>query len=43
MIEIGKKAPEFCLSSAQKENICLKANKDKWVVLFFYPKDNTSG
>ena len=43
MIEIGKKAPEFCLASARKENICLKDHKGKWVVLFFYAKDNTSG
>jgi hypothetical protein len=43
MIESGKKAPEFCLASAQRENVCLKDDKGKWVVLFFYVKDNTGG
>ena len=43
MIEIGKKAPDFCVASAQKDNICLNDHNGQWVVLFFYPKDNTSG
>jgi peroxiredoxin Q/BCP len=43
MIETGKKAPEFCLASTQRENVCLKDDKGKWVVLFFYVKDNTGG
>ena len=37
------KAEDFCLASAEKENVCLKDFKGKWVVLFFYSKDNTSG
>ena len=37
------KAEDFCLASAKKETACLKDFKGKWVVLFFYPKDNTSG
>jgi peroxiredoxin len=37
------KAVEFCLASAEKESVCLKDLKGKWIVLFFYSKDNTSG
>jgi peroxiredoxin Q/BCP len=43
MLEIGSKAPDFCLSSADAEEICLKDQRGRWVVLYFYPKDGTSG
>jgi thioredoxin-dependent peroxiredoxin len=43
MIEQGKKAPDFCLPSADAGKVCLAELKGKWVVLYFYPKDNTSG
>jgi len=43
MVEKGKKASDFFLASAQKGDICLKDHRGKWVVLFFYVKDNTSG
>jgi peroxiredoxin Q/BCP len=43
MIEVGKKAPDFCLPSANKQEVCLKDHKGQWIVLFFYVKDNTSG
>ncbi len=43
MIEIGQKAPEFCLTNSDEVEICLKDLKGKWVVLYFYPKDNTPG
>ena len=42
-MEKGKKAPEFCLNNAEGENICLSQFQGTWVVLYFYPKDNTSG
>ncbi len=42
-IEVGKKAPEFCLPDTFGNTICLNDYKGKWVVLYFYPKDNTSG
>ncbi|MBN2891647.1 MAG: peroxiredoxin [Bacteroidales bacterium] len=42
-MEIGDKAYEFCLPNELNENICLKDQKGKWVILYFYPKDNTSG
>ncbi|NIA04067.1 MAG: thioredoxin-dependent thiol peroxidase [Nitrospiraceae bacterium] len=38
-----KKAPKFCLPDYKNEKHCLSNFKGKWVVLYFYPKDNTSG
>ena len=43
MIEEGKKAPDFNLKNQDGETISLKDFKGKKVVLYFYPKDNTSG
>ncbi len=43
MIEIGHKAPEFCLPNQDNEEICLRDLRGTWVVLYFYPKDNTPG
>ena len=39
----GSKAPDFCLPSDDGNEYCLKDFRGKWVVLYFYPKDNTSG
>ena len=38
-----KKAPNFKLKSTSNEIVELKKIKSKFVVLYFYPKDNTSG
>lgn len=38
-----KKAADFCLPDQTGKNHCLKDFKGKWVILYFYPKDNTSG
>ncbi|WP_187647336.1 thioredoxin-dependent thiol peroxidase [Nitrosophilus labii] len=43
MLEIGQKAPDFCLKNQDEVEICLKDLKGKWIVLYFYPKDNTPG
>ncbi len=43
MIEIGEKAVEFCLPNQDEVEICLRDLKGKWIVLYFYPKDNTPG
>ncbi|UCG08024.1 MAG: redoxin domain-containing protein [Desulfobacterales bacterium] len=43
MIEIGKEAIDFCVPSANHDEVCLKDYSGKWVVIFFYVKDNTSG
>ena len=40
---IGEKAPDFCLQDYQGKKHCLKDFRGKWIVLYFYPKDNTSG
>ncbi len=43
MLEIGTKAPEFCLPNQDENEVCLRDIKGKWIVLYFYPKDNTPG
>jgi peroxiredoxin Q/BCP len=43
MIEIGKKAPAFKLQDQHEKVIELKNYSGKKLVLYFYPKDNTSG
>jgi peroxiredoxin Q/BCP len=40
---VGTLAPEFTLSSQDGTPINLKDFRGKWVVLYFYPKDFTSG
>jgi len=42
-LNIGNKAPEFCLPNQNGKEICLGSYKGDWVVLYFYPKDNTQG
>lgn len=39
----GNKAPDFNLPASNGENIALKDLKGKNVVVYFYPKDDTSG
>lgn len=43
MIKIDEKAPEFCLPNQDDVEICLRDVKGKWIVLYFYPRDNTPG
>ena len=43
MIEVGLKAPEFCLPNQDETEVCLRDLSGKWIVLYFYPKDNTPG
>lgn len=43
MIEVGKKAPDFSLLNQDEKKISLKDYLGKKVVLYFYPKDDTSG
>jgi len=42
-LEVGDTAPDFCLDNQDGEKVCLKDFRGKWVVLYFYPKDNTPG
>lgn len=39
----GNKAPEFSLPDKDGNIVELKELKGKWLILYFYPKDNTSG
>src|SRR5437660_5740496 len=41
--EVGKPAPDFSLTSGDGSQVTLKDYRGKWVVLYFYPKDFTSG
>jgi peroxiredoxin Q/BCP len=43
MPSVGQKAPTFTLPSQTGEPISLKSYRGKWVVLYFYPKDMTTG
>ncbi len=42
-MNLGEDAPDFCLPDYRGEEHCLRDYRGKWVVLYFYPKDNTSG
>jgi thioredoxin-dependent peroxiredoxin len=42
-LKVGDKAPDFTLPSDGGGKVSLKALKGKSVVLYFYPKDDTSG
>ena len=41
--EVGTAAPDFTLNSQEGKPVSLHEFKGKWVVLYFYPKDFTSG
>ena len=43
MPPIGAAAPAFTLPSQDGSPVSLDSFKGKWVVLYFYPKDQTSG
>ncbi|HMD06935.1 MAG TPA: peroxiredoxin [Candidatus Acidoferrum sp.] len=40
---VGTPAPDFTLNSQESKPVSLHDFKGKWVVLYFYPKDFTSG
>lgn len=42
-LNIGDRAPDFALANQDGNNVGLKDFAGKWVVLYFYPKDNTPG
>jgi peroxiredoxin Q/BCP len=41
--EVGDEAISFCLPNQENQEICLENFRGKWVILYFYPRDNTSG
>ena len=42
-LRIGEKAPTFCLPDQDGKEVCFEDFVGKWLVLYFYPKDNTKG
>jgi peroxiredoxin Q/BCP len=42
-VSVGQVAPDFTLPSQDGSKISLHDFRGKWVVLYFYPKDGTSG
>ena len=43
MLKINSKAPNFNLASTNGSSYSLKNSFGKYVVLYFYPKDDTPG
>ena len=43
MLEKGTEAPNFSLPNSDNIEISLNSFRGNWVVLYFYPKDNTPG
>jgi peroxiredoxin Q/BCP len=43
LASVGTEAPSFTLPSQENTPVSLSQYKGKWVVLYFYPKDQTSG
>jgi peroxiredoxin Q/BCP len=41
--KVGSPAPSFSLPADSGEDVTLAGQKGKWVVLYFYPRDNTPG
>jgi peroxiredoxin Q/BCP len=39
----GQSAPDFSLTAGDGSQVSLKNYRGKWIVLYFYPKDFTSG
>ena len=42
-VTVGEQAPEFELSDQEGQLHSLEDYRDQWVVLYFYPKDDTPG
>ncbi|HOD66500.1 MAG TPA: thioredoxin-dependent thiol peroxidase [candidate division Zixibacteria bacterium] len=42
-VTVGRKAPAFALPNQQGDTARLSDYEGKWVVLYFYPKDDTPG
>ncbi|RKY19477.1 MAG: hypothetical protein DRQ55_10560 [Planctomycetota bacterium] len=43
LLEPGTDAPDFCVQDHQGHTVCLADLAGKRVLLWFYPKANTSG
>lgn len=42
-MKVGQSAPDFCLLDQDGNRTCLEDLRGKWVILYFYPRDNTPG
>ena len=42
-LKVGADAPKFCLPDKDNKEVCLENFQEKYVILYFYPKDNTPG
>ena len=42
-LKVSDKAPDFCMPDKDDKQVCLKDFGGRWVVLYFYPKDQTPG
>jgi len=42
-LTIGMPAPGFCLLDVDEQTVCLEDFRGAYIVVYFYPKDNTSG
>src|SRR5215212_9126572 len=43
MVEVGAEAPAFAAKDQSGKMVSLQELKGKWVVLYFYPRDDTPG
>jgi len=43
MLEVGNAAPDFTLEDQSGASHTLSAQRGKWVVVYFYPRDDTPG
>lgn len=43
MVTVGEKAPAFELQNQDGEPVSLSQHAGRWVVLYFYPRDDTPG
>ena len=43
MLKVGNEAPLFCIPNQDDVEICLRDIVGHWIVLYFYPRDNTPG
>lgn len=42
-LKVGIEAPRFCLPDKDNKEVCLEDFVGKYIILYFYPKDNTPG
>ena len=43
MLTVGRSAPSFSLPDQDGRSVSLRGLRGRWVVLYFYPKDDTPG